>query len=209
VDRDLFLPATPPFVVAGGSDFDSEKLVAYELGYRVRPLENLTVSLAGFYNDYDQIRSLDTNTFVLGNNNRAQEWGLEISSQIQPASWWRLRGGYTFLEKNVEVEPGAADLNRGRAEGNDPEQQFMLQSMFDLPGDVDLGFNVRYIDRLPSPPVSAYFSFDVRVAWRPVDGVEISIVGQNLWDAQHAEFGAPATRQEIPRSVYGKVTWSF
>jgi len=209
VDRDLFLPATPPFVVAGGSDFDSEKLVAYELGYRVRPLENLTVSLAGFYNDYDQIRSLDTNTFVLGNNNRAQEWGLEISSQIQPASWWRLRGGYTFLEKNVEVEPGAADLNRGRAEGNDPEQQFMLQSMFDLPGDVDLGFNVRYIDRLPSPPVSAYFSFDVRVAWRPVDSVEISIVGQNLWDAQHAEFGAPATRQEIPRSVYGKVTWSF
>jgi len=26
---------------------------------------------------------------------------------------------------------------------------------------------------------------------------------------QHPEFGAAATRQEIPRSVFGKITWKF
>jgi iron complex outermembrane recepter protein len=209
VDRDLFVPAAPPFVIAGGSDFDSEKLIAYELGYRIRPWEPLMLSLAGFYNDYDQIRSLDTNTFVLANGNRAQEWGLELSGQFQATSWWRLRGGYTFLDKDVEVKPGAQDLNRGRAEGNDPQNQFSLQSMFDLPWNLTLDFNLRYVDSLPMPPVPSYFTFDVRVAWQPVRNLEISIVGQNLWDEQHPEFGQPVTRQEIPRSVYGKVTWSF
>jgi iron complex outermembrane receptor protein len=209
VDRDLFLPASPPYVVAGGSDFDSETLIAYELGYRVRPSKWLSLSLAGFFNDYDRIRSLDTNSFVIANGNRAEEWGLELGAQYQPANWWRLRGGYTFLEKRVTVRAGAQDLNRGRAEGNDPEQQVILQSMFDLPGHVDLDFAFRYVDRLPAPPVPGYFTFDVRVAWRPLNNLELSVVGQNLWDEQHPEFGAPATRQEIPRSVYGRVSWSF
>ena len=52
-------------------------------------------------------------------------------------------------------------------------------------------------------------SFDARLAWRWRDNLEISIVGQNLWDDQHPEFGAGATREEIPRSVFGKVAWSF
>jgi iron complex outermembrane receptor protein len=209
VDRDLFVPAAPPFVIAGGSDFDSEKLIAYELGYRIRPCDPLMLSLAGFYNDYDQIRSLDTNTYTLMNDNRAQEWGVEFSGQFQVTSWWRLRGGYTFLDKDVEVKRGAQDLNRGRAEGNDPKNQAVLQSMFDLPWNLQLDFSLRYVDNLPAPPVPAYFTFDVRLAWQPVRNLEISIVGQNLWDKQHPEFGQPATRQEIPRSVYGKVTWSF
>jgi hypothetical protein len=40
--------------------------------------------------------------------------------------------------------------------------------------------------------------------------VEISLVGQNLLDRQHLEFGtaSPATA-EIERSFYGKVTWRF
>jgi iron complex outermembrane recepter protein len=57
--------------------------------------------------------------------------------------------------------------------------------------------------------VPSYVSLDLRLGWRPVPNWELAIVGQNLLDKRHPEFGAPATRQEIPRSVYGKVTWSF
>src|SRR6266700_1962898 len=214
VDRDLFVPAAPLFAIAGGPEFDSEKLLAYELGYRVRPYDRLSLSLAAFYNDYSDIRSLSTNALsnnalVIQNNNRAEEWGAELSGNFQVTDWWRLRGGYTYLFKQVYLKPGGSDLNRGRAEVNDPQNQFVLQSMLDLPCHVELDCVLRYVDTLPSPNVPSYFTADVRLGWRPNQNLEFSIVGQNLWDEQHPEFGMAPSRQEIPRSVYGKVTWRF
>src|SRR5688572_17705300 len=34
IDRETFAPTLPPFAIAGGPNFESEKLLAYELGYR-------------------------------------------------------------------------------------------------------------------------------------------------------------------------------
>ncbi|MDB6123716.1 MAG: hypothetical protein JWQ71_2709, partial [Pedosphaera sp.] len=61
---------------------------------------------------------------------------------------------------------------------------------------------------LPSPNVPSYFTCDARLAWQFKNNLEISLVGQNLV-GKHTEFGAAPTRQEIPRSIYGKVTWRF
>jgi iron complex outermembrane receptor protein len=209
IDTDIRFPANAPFLIVGNPEFDSEKLVAYELGYRIRPCESLSLSFSGFYNDYSDIRSISTNDFIISNNNKAEEWGLEFSGNFQVTSFWRLRGGYTYLNKHVSVQSGSSDLNSGRAEGNDPENDFVLQSMLDLPCHFELDAVFRYVDVLPSPNVPSYVSADLRLAWRPVPSLELSIVGQNLLDNQHPEFGAAATRQEIPRSVYGKVTWRF
>jgi iron complex outermembrane receptor protein len=52
-------------------------------------------------------------------------------------------------------------------------------------------------------------ALDVHLGWRPTKNLELSIVGQNLLDPQHPEFGTPATRTEVQRSVYGKVTCRF
>jgi iron complex outermembrane receptor protein len=200
--------------LAGGPDFVSETLLAYELGYRVKPIDRLALSLATFYNDYTDIRSLATNSasnnvFVFNNDNRAETCGVEFSTTYDLTSWWRLRAGYTFLHKHVSIKPGGSDANRGRAEGNDPEHQVIWQSMIDLPFHLELDSNFRYVDSLPSPAVPGYFTFDLRLAWHPIQNIELSIVGQNLADDQHPEFGAALTRQEIPRSVYGKVVWHF
>jgi hypothetical protein len=35
------------------------------------------------------------------------------------------------------------------------------------------------------------------------------VVGQNLLDDQHLEFGALGSRGAIERGVYGKVAWEF
>jgi iron complex outermembrane receptor protein len=42
--------------------FDSEKVISYELGYRVKPLDHLSLSFATFYNRYTDLRSLDSNS---------------------------------------------------------------------------------------------------------------------------------------------------
>jgi iron complex outermembrane recepter protein len=210
IDEDFELPGNPPFQVLGDKNFQSETVLAYEAGYRIRPIERATLSLAAFYNDYNNLRSLDAiapTNFVIGNGFAGQTWGVELSGTYQATDWWRLRGGYTYLHK--DLWPSSARATPSIREGNDPEHQVMLQSIMNLPAHFQLDVVGRFVDTLHNPRVPSYVTFDVRAAWWWKDNLEISIVGQNLWDNQHPEFGAAATRQEIPRSVFGKVAWWF
>jgi len=63
---------------------------------------------------------------------------------------------------------------------------------------------------LPSPLVPGYVTMDFRIAWLATEGVELSFVGEDLFQESHPEFGLPVpTRREVERSFYGKVTWMF
>jgi iron complex outermembrane receptor protein len=210
VDTEAYVPAppVPPDTpnLAGGSGFEAETLVALELGYRFRPVEPLSVSIAGFYHFYDDLRSLDQtgpNTFVVENHFKGEARGVEVSADYVPVRWWRLRAGYTYLHKELRAD-GGDDPSAGVREGNDPEHQFVLQSIMDLPGGFEFDVMGRYADDLPSPEVPSYFALDARIAWEYKD-LEIALVGQNLMESRHREFGV----REIPRAVYGKVTLRF
>ena len=49
---------------------------------------------------------------------------------------------------------------------------------------------------------------DARLAWRPVPHLELSIVGQNLLQPHHAEYGGdPGPLVGIKRGVYASMTW--
>lgn len=57
-----------------------------------------------------------------------------------------------------------------------------------------------------------YLQLDARLGWRPMAGLELSVVGQNLLESAHPEFtgnlfGRPPI--DIQRGVYGKVEWQF
>jgi iron complex outermembrane receptor protein len=184
---------------------------AYELGYRVRPIKNISLSLAGFFNDYVDLRSLDlipTPAIVFGNSQRAESWGFEFAGSYQPAYWWRLRGGYTFFDKQVwaisaNVIPVSAEF-----EGAEPKNQVMLQSIMDLTAGFQLDIVGRYVDNLQAGTftieVPEYATFDVRLAWKK-KSAELSLVGQNLLENKHKESGLI----QIPRSFYGKITCWF
>jgi iron complex outermembrane receptor protein len=216
IDTEVFAPSTPPFFLRGGGGrFDSETVIAYELGYRTELANRLGLSISTFYNDYDELRSVEPiagapGQSIILNGLRAKTYGVELSLAWQATDWWRLRGGYTYFRKDIDLGR-SGDINRGRSEGNDPHHQFLIQSMINLPANVELDSVLRYVDNLNQrgPLVPSYVSLDLRLGWRPVPNWEFAVVGQNLLDKRHGEFGAPATRQEIPRSVYGKVTWKF
>jgi hypothetical protein len=61
--------------------------------------------------------------------------------------------------------------------------------------------------------IDAYIGMNVCLAWRPRPNLELSVVGQNLLDNHHLEFGTNAAVRsplvEIERSVYGKIAWRF
>jgi iron complex outermembrane receptor protein len=109
------------------------------------------------------------------------------------------------------------DLNRGVfRQGSTPRNQAGLRVAVDLPAGFQIDAAWRYASDIRSLPdlvagggVPGYTDLDLRCAWRTGRGVELSIVGRNLLHGQHVEFGAPAMRSAIERSVYGKVAWVF
>ena len=209
----------PPntFTLRGQRAFDSEELLAYELGYRVQIHERVALDLATFYNDYDNLASVEPVTpseFVFANGLSAQNYGVELAPAFQATKSWRITGGYTFLESHIHSGPRSIPLFAQQVEGNSPVHQFFIRSAVDFGESVQWDAILRYVDTLTGLNVPSYFSLDTRIAWRWGRHTEIAIVGQNLLDSQHLEFqpapvGARSFPIEIERGVYGKITWRF
>lgn len=212
IDREFYLYRLPNTLVLSGSNFDSEKLIAFELGWRSQPIENLSVSLATFYNRYDDIRSIEPGPpplnipYALGNGVKGVSYGSELSATWQVFSEWLLRGGYTFFKKDLKVKSTSMDLNKASAESNDPEHQFLIQSVLDITRKIEWGTVIRYVGKLPNPAVKAYTGLDVRIGWKITRVFEINLIGQNLLNQRHQEFiTSSRNRREIERGLFGKV----
>jgi iron complex outermembrane receptor protein len=215
IDRDLFSPATPPYRVAGGPNVVSEKLIAYELGYRTQLAPQLALSLATFYNDYQDLRSLEPLTppaafpVMINSGLLGYSTGAELTAEWRVTPAWRLHAGYTELHVHSEPQPGLPDRVSGRNVANDPSHQFRLRSLWDISAKWQLDATARAVSRINNQSVPGYAELDLRVGWQPSETLEISITGQNLLHDYHAEFNPPGSRREIPRGVYGKATWRF
>jgi iron complex outermembrane receptor protein len=85
----------------------------------------------------------------------------------------------------------------------------MLRAGLNLPHRQELDVIVRRVGALPDPAVPSYTAVDLRFGWAVRPGVELSIVGQNLFDGSHPEFNAALNRKEIPRNVALRVRWSL
>jgi len=214
IDTDVNFYIGPFVLLRGDRGFRSESVLAYELGWRQEVKRNLTVDVAAYYNVYDHLRSEELThgdlPIFLANKLRADTWGGEASANYQMLPWWRWYAGYTYLHKRFSFAPGSTDSSGGLAEGNDPARQHWLRTSLDLPGRIELDAWLRHVDALPSPKVPAYSELDLRLGWRVTGAVDLSLVGRNLLHAHHPEFGSPGpTREEVPRSLYGRVQWSF
>ncbi|UAY51542.1 TonB-dependent receptor plug domain-containing protein [Ferruginibacter albus] len=210
IDKDYYLPAyrvmspdTPN--VAGGPNFKSESVIAYELGYRVQPCSKLSLSLATFYNQYYNIYSVEaipnTLTYQIQNGTEADSRGIELSGLYQPFTIWKLRGGYSYCLVNMWIKPGHVYNNYADL-ANDPQHIISLQSMLDLPKNFRFNTTIRYSGSRPKPATAKYFTYDVNISWT-YKNIELAVIGQNLSQAEHVEYGG---QSQIPRSVYGKLT---
>lgn len=210
LDRDIHLPPNPPFLIAGGPDFQSEIAKVLELGYRSQPSASLSYSVTAFQHHWDKLRSGQRPPGAqVQNMIEGKTWGLEAWGEWHAARHLRLAGGLSLLRKNLRVRPGSSDPEGPRALGNDPRHQWMLRAGLNLPHRQELDVIVRRVGALPDPAVPAYTAVDLRFGWTVRPGVELSIVGQNLFDGSHPEFNATLNRREIPRNVALRVRWSL
>jgi iron complex outermembrane recepter protein len=205
---------TGQVVLRGRSDFQSESVLTYEAGYRVRPYERLSLDFAAFTNRYDDLRSLESASpfapVVLGNTLNARTIGLEGAAIVQIVDAWRLRGSFATLRKRFSPDPDSEDATGGVGEGNDPRFFFSIRSYVDLPHGLAFDGFFRHVGERPAPVVPSYSSLDLRFAWAVRPGWEVSLVGQNLLQPSHAEFGAPTPRRtEFERGMHVRTAWYF
>ncbi|TRW94898.1 TonB-dependent receptor [Candidatus Methylobacter oryzae] len=214
-EMDIWLTTVPasaqtgnmPVKVFGQSSFmrdryKSEEVIAYELGYRFQT-SKVSADLALFYNDYSRLPFIISagspsvtvsesgipyilQPVSLINDVRGYTYGSELSGAWQATDYWKLNLTYGFLEERYKTSSG----NLNRPVYGTPQNQFSLRSSFDILSNLELDFWLRYVDKLADvgeKPVSDYTSLNLRLAYRPVRNLELSVVGDNLIEP-HVEF---------------------
>jgi iron complex outermembrane receptor protein len=213
IDQNLVAPNpafAPPFLVAN-PDFESETLVAYELGYRIKPTDRLSFDLAGYFNDYSNLRSaepLPGGKIKIENKLEGQTFGGSIAAKWRILDWWEVDGSIWGINEDIHKTAGGHDLNDAKGEANDPSCSFIIHSQMDLPWNMRFDSYLRYVDDLPHPHTDSYLTADLKLAWSARRNCELAIVGRNLFDQTHPEFATVPTR-EVERSVYATVKWSY
>jgi len=235
-------PFTPPdnsplpfaITILGNPAFDSEEVMAYELGFRSQPLDNLTIDVALFYNDYTELRWAEYNGVVcqpaglpisdpacfagpfdytqleIGfvNQGRQDNQGIELALSYIPADWWRLYAAYTYLKIDGD---DFSDLPMSFGE-DAPKNQLSLRSNMNITTAGNLDLWLRYVDELQIQHVPSYVTLDARLAWQVTNALEVALIGRNLLESSHLEFreefGTNAA-VEIPREAFAELVWQF
>jgi iron complex outermembrane receptor protein len=222
----LLQPALPLYVrLIGDGEFSSEQLIGYEFGYRILIKQSALVSLSAFHNSYDDLLSVENRPpavetepppqrlvlpLFFRNGVRAASSGVELLGVWDIGESWRLRGSYSFMGLNARNKTTSNDLSTvGQLEGDSPAHKAVVQSMFNLPKGFEADLQWRYVSSVPNQRVPAYSTADIRVGRRLGRELELAVVGQNLLQPSHLEYGGnPGPLVRIRRSAYVKLTWT-
>lgn len=204
----------------GNPDQKPEELIAYELGTRLFVTDSLSGDLALFYNDYDDLRSVEANPPFgrFGNGLEGCGTGAELSLRWRPLDAVNVRASYSQLHLDLETRPGSTDTGSpGATERLAPEHQAGLRVSWQPAQDWNTDAFLRYQGSLsrtyPSGnrTLPGYTELNLRAAWRPWPNLEFALVGENLLDDRHGEFltEIETAYAEIPRSGLLEMNWAW
>lgn len=202
----------------GNSQFFSEREVAYELGYRFKPISKLSFDLSSFYNRYSRLRTLEPTRFVGSNglnpttNNKGSgsSYGFEFSTKWQATRDWKLEGSYEYFKMrlgldsdsldNASILAGVDDLQN--AEGQTPNHQVKFRSFYNITPNVEFDNIFYYMGNLEkgyggadntmsqrtNNSIPDYVRFDTRLGYAYSPSLNLSFGIQNLFDKRYVEF---------------------
>jgi iron complex outermembrane receptor protein len=217
-DRDVVEKVGTIEFIVGGPAFRTEKLTAFELGGRAQPSSNLSLSVSGFYNRYDDLRSIEFNRVTLfplewGNEIRGHTWGFEAWGDYGVTPWWKLSAAFSLLKEKFTFSPNATSLLLPglpgvEQQGNDPAYQASLKSSMNVGSKASLDGALRFVGARPEPRVSSYVELDARAAYNLSAQVQLSVTARNLLHARHQEYPA-AEANPVTRKVLAGLQWRF
>jgi iron complex outermembrane receptor protein len=212
--------------IMGDRGLRAERVVSYEGGTRFLLGRSIYTDVAVFHNSYGDLLALGAPSigpgqtplppgsllvgFQYKNGIRGSTTGFEVAPDFRVTPWWQIRGSFSYLRFDLGAKPDLGNMETlTLLHGSSPNNQESIQSLIDLPKRFEFDQTVRYVSALPAQKVKAYVTGNARLGWKPTEGLEFSVTGENLFQPHHAEFGIdPAPNVEIKRSVYAKVVWT-
>jgi iron complex outermembrane receptor protein len=214
--------------LVGNPHFNDEALTAYQMGYRTRILEHLSIDFAGYYGHYYNQQTTEPAApffeatpapahlvlpVTYENLMHGEAHGLEGAVNWKVSDRWTLDPGYAFEQIHMHLDATSQDTGSVLdAEGSSPVNSAQLRSHLDLTHGVAWDASAYFVDRLRNGQIPSYTRLDTGLSWRWTEGLAMSLVGQNLVKDRHLEFiddTNSARSTLMKRSVYAKFTWQF
>jgi iron complex outermembrane receptor protein len=220
-----------PVLNKGSNTYESEVVIAYEAGYRIKPTYDTSIDIATFYNDYSSLRTFESSTTfgapTAYNRGSGESYGFELNAKWQVTSDWKLEASYDFLKVTLHLDPSSTEnstaLNTGRLEYEEeqsPQNQFKLRSLYNISSDVEFDNILYYVDSVPKARssqtngeegVPSYVRWDSRIGYLVNKNLDFSVGIQNILDDRHQEYSASlfSNKTEVPRTYYVKAVVQF
>lgn len=162
-------------VARGSRGSESEEVLSYELGYRIKPNNKTSADLSLYYNEYDNLGNFDAdlnNPIAAGafvptasNTGRAKTYGFEFTGKWQASNDLRVELGYDFLNADLELDPASNEnndvvsaYNSDRLvffENNSPKHQLRLRAFYDITSKIEFDNMLYYVDHLDGRSIGA------------------------------------------------------
>ena len=149
-----FLPSGEQLALASSTaDLAPEQSTNYEIGARWDLRPQLTLSLAVFRLDKDDVRARDPSgngTFVKTGQQRMEGAELGLQGEVEP--WWQVYAGYAYLDARVHkalstgTDANAAAIPEGRRIALAPRHTLSLWNRIALVGGWSTGLGVVHQD---------------------------------------------------------------
>jgi iron complex outermembrane receptor protein len=214
--------------IIGDPTRTAERLQDFEVGYRAQIMHGLSVDVTEFVSNYAGLQSDEPGVPYLAaspapihwvyptlssNHAHAHNYGTEVFATWEPMRRWRLRPGYSFIRMNVSADPSSQDDSARLLAFETPTHQLQLHSFVSVTKELDVDAAAYYVGSLRDSgdgPTPSYTRLDIRLGWRTSRRLELSLVGQNLLSATHAEFHDDEMfRTLVARSVLTRLSWHF
>ena len=208
----------------------SEEVIAYEMGYRRQANDRWSWELTGFYNDYKGLVEEGPLVSYYGTGggtlyrSEGTSYGAEWNGTYKARPWWDISGGVSYLNMEVEDDPSGYQFT-GRRDEYSPDFMVYLQSLAQITPRLQWDTTLRYVDHLPGQflwdntnfdyvSIHSYIQMDMRLNYQITDTLDFSLVGRNLLDSNHPEFGSDdifylQSRSNATRGIYAQLTWKL
>ena len=223
--RGSLFPLSPPAAarLGGSSDFQSEDLIAYEVGHRIQLTPEIFFDTALFYNVYNKLRSLEPSSpklergsiivpVTVDNKMDGRSYGAEEAVTWQVLPCWRLQATYSYIRMNLTPDKGSGDTMSEPDETMTPKNTFTLRSLYSITPALEFDIGLYYMDRIEGLNNPSHTDLTVRLGWKPFSRLTVEGIGYNLIDNKYKAFRDnlyARGQNEVRRAFYGRVTVDF
>ena len=201
---------------AGVSSFltDPEESETLELGTKWSVLdEQLLLTAAVFRTDKTNARTTDpvTGNTVLSGDQRVQ--GFELGASGTVNDWWRVTGGYAYLDSEVRASGNPAEI--GNELSNTPAHTLSLWNVFTLPAGFTAGIGTNFVDSRYSNNSNtrvapSYWLVDAMVGYQATESLSLQLNINNLFDEDYIDrVGGGHVTPGNGRSIVLSTRYSF